>query len=492
MTTHAAPARAPELDRSFQNLERQRAAFRLLATIQVTLILAITVISISLPAVRDDLDLRPGQLALITAAYGLAFAGLLLLGGRLADLLGQRRVLRVGLVIFGIASAAASVSPNYGALLAARLAQGSGAALTAPAAMALLRSVFPDMQRQARAVAVWGGLAPIGANAGIVLSGVAVTWASWRWAFALPVAVAAMAVLASGRLLPEGSQRSRKPLDVPGALLVTAGIASISYGLVTAGDRGWATIDVRVAVVIGAGALAGFIAVESKAREPLVPLSFLRSPRRAIALTAVMIIAAGHATIGFFFSLYFQQIREMSAIVTAAAFLPFLLPLPLAGLVSARLLARTSAHTITAAGLGVAAVGLLLIGQMRVDTAYAGTLLAGLVIFPVGAALTFAGATVMAVEGAEPSQAGLAGSLVNTGVELGPTIGLAVLVSIAGTHTSHLIATGHSPAAATAAGYGFALTSAAAVFAVTAAGLFALGRRAISKISHPTTQGEFQ
>lgn len=489
MPDPSVPARAGELDRSFQ-FDRKGAAFGLLATVQVTLILAITVIAIALPAVQRDLGLRSGQVALVSAGYGLAFSGLLLLGGRVVDLLGSRRVFRAGLTTFGLATVAAGIAPSFLALLVARLAQGTGAAFAAPAAMAMLRSVFPDARQHARAVSMWGGLAPIGATSGIVLSGLAVNWLSWRWAFTIPALVAALAVLASHRLLPEGSPPAPSTLDIPGALLVTTGISMLSYGLVTAGDHGWSSGAARLALIASAVALTGFVAVESRTQRPLVPLSFLRSPRRVIALTAVMVMAAGHASIGFFLALYFQQIRGMSPIAATAAFLPFLIPLLVTGLLVALLAARVPPHAMAATGLFLASAGLLLLAQMGVHTPYVGTTVVGLLVFPVGAALAFSGGTAMAVEAADKSRAGLAGGLVNAAVELGPTVGLAVLVSLAGARRTQLLDAGQGAAEATTAAYGFALTSAAAGLAAAAAGLVLLGRRPKAEAHRSTAQGE--
>lgn len=203
-----------------------------------------------------------------------------------------------------------------------------------------------------------------------------------------------------------------------------------------------------------------------------------------------MIVAAGHSSIGFFLTLYFLEVRQMSAIAATAAFLPFLIPLPLAGLLAGRLVVRISPPTMAAAGLGLAAVGLLLVGQMGVDTAYAGALLAGLLIFPLGAALTFSGATVMAVEDVDGDRAGLAGGLLNTAVELGPTAGLSALVALAGTRTGRLVEAGEGALEATTAGYSVALITAAAVFAVAAVGLTALGRHPRTGANTRSTGGD--
>lgn len=478
MSAGTAPFRVRKSERSVQ--KGSAAAVGLLATVQVTLILAITVVAIGLPAIGEDLGMRPGQLALVSAGYGLAFSGLLLVGGRMADRWGPRRMLRAGLAGLAVASVTAAVSPSFVSLLLSRLGQGVGAALAAPAAMALLGAVFPDRPRHARALAWWGGLAPLGATAGIVLSGLSAGLASWRWAFAVPAMVGATATALAGRLLPTGAATARARLDLPGALLFTTGVVSLSYALVTAGDRGWATAPVATCLMAAVAALAGFAAVEAVRPAPLVPPAVLRSPGRVTGLAVVTMAAAAHASVGFFLALYLQQVRGLSPVATTAAFLPFLLPLPLAGPVAGRLLRRLPAPAVAAGGLTTAAVGLLLIGRLEVDTPYAGTLLAGLLVFPAGVGATFAAATVLAVEDTDRSQAGLAGGLVNTAIELGPAVGLALLVSLSGARTARLLDAGWPAAAAATGGYRFALTTAAAVLAAAAvvtAGAVAAARR---------------
>lgn len=488
MTTTSSSTTATNLERSVQYSD-PRVAFRLLAGVQVTLILAITVIGIALPVIQRDLGLRPGQLALISAGYGLAFAGLLLLGGRLADLFRPRRVLVTGLTVFGVASAAAGLAPDFGTLLAARLAQGVGAALAAPAAMALLRSVFPDRDRHARAVAVWGWLAPLGATSGLLLSGLAVAWVSWRWAFVPPAVVGLGAALAAPRLVPAGREPERRPLDVPGAALATAGAVAVSYGLVTAGDRGWAATPAVVGLAVGAAAVAGFVAVESRTRAPLVPLAFVRTRPRPTALTAALLAAAGHSSVAFLLALYFQQVRGMSAPATSAAFLPFAAGLVVAGTAAPRLVARLGPRPVAALGLAVGAVGLLLLASgLGVDTPYAGGVLAGLLVFSVGSTLVFSGATVAAVEATPDAERGLASGLVNMAVELGASVGLAVLVSLARTRTTQRLDAGDTAAAATAGGYAFALAAVAVAFAL-AAGLVARGSRR-ETVTQSSIEGE--
>jgi MFS family permease len=417
-------------------------AFALLGTVQIVLISGITVVSVALPAIQDELRLSGGDLALVSTAYGLAFSGLLLLGGRLADLYGRRRVFMLGLGLFGVSSAAAALAPGLALLLTARFAQGIGAALAAPSAMALLGVLFPDPHRRARATAVWGGLAGIGATGGMLLSGVFAEWASWRWAFGVPVIATALAIVAAPRLLPADRPVRRARIDVLGAALVTAGLSTLSYGLVESSYG---------PLIGGVVLLLTFMIVESRTAAPLVPPAFFAAPRRAVALAAIVLGSAGMATSFFFLSLHLQQVRSLSPLLTSAAFLPYGAVLIGTSAVAGRLLGRFGIRIVLTTGLIMAAAGLALVGR------FDGALLAGLLVLPLGIGLTFAGATVAAVADVPDDQAGLAGGVVNTAMEIGPTLGLAVLVSLAAVQAGD-----------TTSGYGFALGIAAVAFILIA------------------------
>jgi MFS family permease len=417
-------------------------AFALLGTVQIVLISGITVVSVALPAIQDELRLSGGDLALVSTAYGLAFSGLLLLGGRLADQYGRRRVFMLGLGLFGVSSAAAALAPGLALLLTARFAQGIGAALAAPSAMALLGVLFPDPHRRARATAVWGGLAGIGATGGMLVSGVFAEWASWRWAFGVPVIATALAIVAAPRLLPADRPVRRARIDVLGAALVTAGLSTLSYGLVESSYG---------PLIGGVVLLLTFMIAESRTAVPLVPPTLFAAPRRAVALAAIVLGSAGMATSFFFLSLHLQQVRGLSPLLTSAAFLPYGVVLIGTGVVAGRLMGRFGIRIVLTTGLIVAAAGLALVGR------FDGTLVAGLLVLPLGIGLTFAGATVVAVADVPDEQAGLAGGVVNTAMEIGPTLGLAVLVSLAA-----------AQAGDTTSGYGFALGIAAVAFILMA------------------------
>lgn len=417
-------------------------AFALLGTVQMTLIFALTSLIVPLPTIGREFSLARDDLMLLSAAYGLSFAGLLLFGGRLTDRFGGRRVLTAGLLLFAVASLAAPFAQGPGILLTARFAQGVGAALTAPAAMAVLRAVFPEPAAFGRAMATWGGLSVLGATAGNLLSGVISALATWRLSFAVPVAVAVAALVLAPRLLPATPEGEGRSLDLPGALLATAGISLASYGFVLTDVQSWGSTGVLVTLLAAAALLLAFPLIERRVRDPLLPLGFLRDRRRVLALAAIGLTAAGTTVTFVLLSLHLQQELGWSPLRTSAAFLPFAVALLVAGRVAGPLVARHGAARVTTTGLVAAAAGLALLALtgLTAEIPYAYGLLPGLLLLPAGAAAAFAGAAVLATDGVEPHQAGLAGGVMNTAMELGPTVVFAAVLSL-GSDTVSLAAT---------------------------------------------------
>jgi MFS family permease len=447
---------------------RPARAFALLGTVQATLIFTITLIAVPLPAIGREFNLGSSGMVMVSTAYGLAFSGLLLFGGRLADRRGGHAIFTAGLVIFAVASAVAVAAPAFAVLVAARFAEGAGAALVAPAAMAVLRTVIPDERGHARALATWGGLSVAGATAGILLSGVVTTWVSWRWMFAVALLVSVAALRLTPRWLPVVEPRGRSALDLPGAALATPGVTLLSDGLVMTGGHAWSSAAVLVPLVTGLALLAAFAGVELRSRDPLLPPAFLADWRRLNAWSALAFAAAGTSVAFLLISLYLQQIRGWSPLRTSLAFVPYALSLITAGRLASRSISWLGARAVVVAGLATAASGLLLLSRLDPHTAYATGLLPGLVLLPAGAALTFAGAAVLAATGVPQQQAGLAGGVMNTAMELGPTAGLALLVTVAAARTAHVTAAGASPHAATTGGYAWALGTAGLAFALLA------------------------
>lgn len=440
---------------------RPGAAFGLLAAMQIVLIFSITMLSPALPSIQRQLDLTDSQRTLASTAYGLSFSGLLLLGGRLADRAGRRRVLLWGVALFGAASALAGCAPDAALLLVARFLQGAGAALAAPAAMSLLGVVYRDGAAHQRAVAVWGTLSALGATAGTLLSGVVCAYASWRWEFAVPVVVSLVVLGAARRVVPAGESSSSAPLDLPGSVLITAGLTVLTWGLAAAETGGWSSPGTYGPVAAGVALLVAFVLVELRAANPVLPLGFVAALPRATALWAVLAASAGMSSVFYFFSLYCQQVEGGSPALTSLYFLPFAAAQLLAVAFVGRAIRSAGPLKVLAAGFLVSAAGLLLLSGLDAGSGFTARIAVGMVVFPLGIVGVFAGATVGAVSDVDEADSGMAGGVVNTCMEIGPTVGLAVLATVAAARTGH-------QGGDAAAGYSFALVTASAVFLASA------------------------
>ncbi|MFD8787390.1 MFS transporter [Kitasatospora sp. NPDC059599] len=466
-----------------------RSGFALLGAVQAVLIFTIMILTVPLPLVAREFALGPSGVLLLSAAYGLSFSSLLLLGGRLTDRHGGRPVLRWGLLLLAVASVACALAPGYPVLLASRFVQGAGAALTAPAAVAVVRALHPEPAAYRRAMATWGGLSVLGATAGSVVSGAVAAAVSWRWLFAVPVLAALTGLARSGALPaalpsavpgaasgsapavpgtalagPAASAGRRPALDLRGAALATAGVCAASYALVASTEHGWTDPGVYGPLAAGLALLLAFAAAERRTADPLLPPGFLADRRRGTALVAVWAPAAGTALTFVLLSLYLQQQRGWSAAATSAAFLPYAAVLPVSGRLAGRLTLRHGPVPVTAAGLAVAGAGLGLLAGITPGSGYATGLLPALLLVPAGAAAAFAGAAVLATGGVAPGRTGLAAGVFNTAMELGPTAALAALMALAATRPSVV------------GGYATAFAAAAAGLALTAVAVAALPR----------------
>lgn len=454
-------------------------AFGVLATVQATLIFTIALITVPLPVIADEFGLTAADLLLVLAAYGLPFSGLLLFGGRLADRFGGRRMFAIGLIVFGASSAVAAVAPTYPLLVAMRLVQGIGGAMVAPAAMAILRALFPEPAAFGRAMATWGGVSVLGAVLGFIVSGVLTTWVSWRFMFAVPVTVSLIGLVSALGLLPKSAAETfgRKPrLDLPGAVLATLGISLSSFGLIATDDHGWASAMVLLPLLSGLVLLLAFFLFERRVHDPLLPPGFLLEPVRITGLVGMFLAAAGSGVVNFILSLYLQQVLEWSPLMTALAFLPFAVALIATGQMAAPLVGRFGAARITGVGLVLAAVGLALLTRLTPETAYLNGLLPGLVLVAVGISLAFSGSAVLSTMNVPQDRAGLAGGVMNTAMELGPTVGLALLMSMAATQ------------AQTVVGYAWAFGTAAVAYAIAALLTFAFAGRVVAPVAADAPQ----
>ena len=292
--------------------------------VQVMLLLDVTVVNIALPPVQRDLGFSSTGLAWVVNGYTVTYGGLLILGGRLGDLLGRRRMFSTGLGVFALSSAAAGLAPNAGMLVAARLVQGVGAALVSPAALALVTLLFDRPRERARAMAIWSGLAGLGAALGVVVSGVVIDVASWRWIFFINLPIAVVAFAATRRFVSESRAAARRGRpDVAGAVLVTAGLSAAVFGLLEKGNRPWLCFPVLGWIGIGAALLVAFLWVEARVALPLVPLAFLRSRNRSAANIVRVCYYVGFATFFFSLSLYVQRQLRFPPLAAGFAFVPF-------------------------------------------------------------------------------------------------------------------------------------------------------------------------
>ncbi|MEH1127393.1 MFS transporter [Micromonospora sp. CPCC 206061] len=415
--THAESATAPPSARRWR-------ALALLCVAQFMVILDVTVVNVALPEMAADLGLDRAALTWVVTAYTLCFGGLMLLGGRLADLLGRRSMFLTGLVIFTAASLAAGLAGDANVLVGARAAQGVGAALLSPAALSIITTTFHGPERH-RALGVWAALGGAGAAAGVLVGGVLTSGPGWQWVFYVNVPVGVMvAVLVPATVAAIGRQGGR--VDVPGALLVTAATGALIYGLVRAGEDGW-----LVAVAVAAVLYAAFVVVQRRSPAPLVRLGLLAQRPMASGVTT-MLAASALLISGFFLSsLLSQHLLGMSALATGLLFLPVAVATGVGAHLAGRLVGRVGARPVAAAGFGAAAVGFAMLTRVDAGTnAWVG-MLPGFVLAAAGLGAGFVTATTTALARIDAHHAGMASGAVNTAHELGAALGVAVVSAIA-------------------------------------------------------------
>jgi EmrB/QacA subfamily drug resistance transporter len=439
-------------------------ALILLCLAQFMVILDITVVNVALPTIGSDLQLDRASLTWVVTAYTLCFGGLMLLGGRLADTLGRRRTFLTGLGVFTAASLASGLAQTGTALITARGGQGVGAALLSPAALAIITTTFHGPERN-RALGVWAAIAGAGAAVGVLAGGLLVEYASWRWVFfinlpvGIAVAAAVPAVVAAAR--PASSARR---VDLPGALVGTLASAAVIYGLVTAGSEGWGATITLFWLAIGLVLAGVFAGLERATSEPLVPLGLL-ARRPTVAGQLVMLASSGLLLATYFLaSLYLQRLLGSTALGTGLIFLPAALATIAGSHLAAHAVGRLGPRPVAAVGFALTAVGALLLSRLPAGPAVPVDLLPGLLLATGGLGAGFVVATTTAMAHVDQAQAGLTSGLLNTGHELGASLGVAVVSTIAASVTS-------SPLAGRPPGSGFdrAFLACAVVAAVAAA-----------------------
>lgn len=428
---HPTPDAAPHASAPPPTGPRPWLALALLCAAQFMLVLDVTVVNVALPSMAADLDLGRTALTWVVTTYTLCFGGLMLLGGRLADVLGARRTLLCGLALFTGASLLTGLATGPATLLAGRTAQGIGAALLSPAALAIVTTTFHGRDRH-RALGVWSAIGGAGAAIGVLLGGVLSDGPGWEWIFYVNVPIGVALMLALPAVVPARAPRPAR-LDIPGALLVTAGTGSLIYGLVAAGDTGWTDLRTLVPVAAAAVAYGAFAVVERAQRAPLIDLAVLR--RRPVVAGSYLMLVATALLISLFFlgSVFLQEVRGYSALRTGVLFLPVAVATGVGAHLGGRFVGQWGARPTAAAGLALAGLGTaLLTGAGPGGDAWTSVAL-GMSVAALGLGSVFVAATTTALGFIAQEEAGVASGVVNTFHEVGGSIGVAVVSTVAAT-----------------------------------------------------------
>ncbi len=454
-----------------QNDRAKNFALALLAMTQFVVVIDASIVNIALPSIGRALKFSQDDLSWVVNAYTLTFGGFLLLGGRLADLMGRRMMFMVGLVIFSLASLAGGFAQSEAWLIGARAVQGLGAAIVSPAALSIITTTFAEGTERNRALGVWGAVAGAGGAAGVLLGGVLTSGLSWRWVLFVNVPIGVLCVFLAPRVLLESrSDAESRSFDVPGAVTVTAGLALLVYALVDAVNVGWGSTATIAKIAGAAILLAIFLVIERRSRAPLMPFSIFRLRTLRGADTVALLIGMSLFSMFFFVSLYMQQVLHYSALKAGLSYLPLAIAIILSAGAASVGVTRFGFKPILLMGLLFVAAGLFWFSRVP---ATGGTFVADILgpslLAAIGLGLSFVPVTIAAVTGTRPHEAGLASGLVNTAQQVGGALGLAILASVANSRTKSVIHAGqHDVAIALTKGFeraflvgsGFALVGA--------------------------------
>jgi EmrB/QacA subfamily drug resistance transporter len=416
-------------------------ALALLCMAQFVVVLDASIVNVALPSIGEGLDFSQENLAWVVNAYVLTFGGFLLLGGRMADLLGRRRVFMSGLAVVAVASLAAGFAATEGQLIAARAAQGLGAAIISPSALSIITTLFTDGSERNKALGVWGAVAGSGGAAGVLLGGILTDGLGWEWVLWVNVPVALIALALTPRLIPESrSESATRHFDAAGAVTVTAGLSVLVYALVDAVDAGWGSTQTIGLLALAAALIGAFIAIESRSAAPLMPFRIFRLRTLTGANLVGLLVGASLFSAFFFISLYMQQVLGYSAIKAGLSYLPLAVSIIISAAIGSQLVTRYGFKPILAAGMLSIAIGLGWFSQVSVGGGFLTDVLGPSLFMAVGLGFAFVTTTIAAVSGVQESESGLASGLINTSQQIGGALGLAVLATIANSRTDDVMA----------------------------------------------------
>ena len=428
-----------------QYLERRWTALILLCAAQFVVVLDASIVNVALPSIGRGLGFSEQDLPWVVNAYVIAFGGFLLLGGRAADLLGRRRVFMAGLLVVAVASLAAGFSATQGQLIAARAAQGLGAAIISPAALSIVTSLFADGAERNKALGAWGAVAGSAGAAGVLLGGILTEGLGWEWVLWVNVPVSLIALALTPGLIPESrSAAARRHFDAAGAFAVTAGLSVLAYALLDASSAGWGSTKIIGLLASSAVLIGAFVVIELRSTAPLVPFRIFRLRTLTGANVVGILLGASLFSMFFFISLYMQQVLGYSAIHAGLSYLPLALTIIVAAGLGGQLVTRFGFKPVLAAGMLSVAVGLAWFSQVSVSGGFTTDILGPSLLAAIGLGFGFVTTTIAAVSGVQGSEQGLASGLINTSQQIGGALGLAVLSTIATSRTDHLMASGTS------------------------------------------------
>jgi len=406
-------------------------ALALLATTQFVIVLDAAIVNVALPTIGGDLKISQDNLAWVVNAYVLTFGGFLLLGGRLADVLGRRRMFIGGLFVFAIASLLGGLATSEGQLAAARALQGFGGAMLAPAALSMVTVTFDEGAERNKALGVWGAVSGSGGAAGVLLGGVLTEYLGWEWVFWVNVPIAIGAAMLAPRMLHESRRESdTRTFDVAGAVTVTAGLAILVFALVDARRAGWESTQTIGLLIASAMLLSVFVVVERRSAAPLVPFRIFRSRTLTGSNITALLIGAALFSMFYFISLYMQQVLQYDALKAGLSYLPLAIFIIISAGMASQLVTKVGFKPILVVGMALIAIALVWFAQVSVGDSYVKAILGPSIVAAIGLGFAFVPVTIGAVSGVSEGDSGLASGLINTAQQVGGALGLAILVAV--------------------------------------------------------------
>ncbi len=434
---------------------------------QFMVVLDVSIVNVALPSIQKDLHFSPSGLQWVVNAYTLTFAGFMLLGGRAADLFGRRRIFLAGLTIFTVSSLVGGLSQSQAMLIGARALQGFGAAVLAPATLTILTATFTEGAARARALGVWSAVASAGASAGALFGGVLTDLLSWRWILFVNVPIGVLALVFSRRFIPESTADvEHRQLDVLGALTITGGLVALVFAIVRTETYSWGSAQTLVPLAASLVLILAFLRIQTRTRVPLVPLRIFRSRSVAGGNLVIFLFFAAMFGSWYFETLYMQRVLGFSPLQAGLAFLPQTILIAVGAQLTARIVTRTGPRPLILIGSLVSAAGLGWLSQVTPQSSFLADLLGPFLLIGLGMGLAVTPVTVAGTSGVTPSDAGLASGLLNTARTVGASIGLAVLATLAVSHSESLQQSHVNPLTAATDGYNLALTISAVILVI--------------------------